>query len=156
METVRQETPASEAPMNPRAARVLEALAGGQTDWTAPQLAATTGLEVPTVIRALGWLRRRKLVDLRVWIGMDSRHTITDRGRQQLAGGRQLALEGLDALAHLADVRREVRAARLSLADAARDLENAMRAAHDAGADDDAIARASGMPATLVHDIVSR
>jgi acyl dehydratase len=62
----------------------------------------------------------------------------------------------LEALARLADVRSEVRAARVTLADAARDLERAMRAAHDAGATDDAIARASGMPATLVHDIVSR
>jgi hypothetical protein len=97
MGKVRPETPSSEAPMNPGTARwrVLEALAGGQSDWSAPQLAATTGLEVPTVIRALGWLRQRELVTLRVWIGADSLHTITDSGRQQLAGGRQLALEAL-------------------------------------------------------------
>jgi hypothetical protein len=97
MGNVRPETPTSEAPMNPGTARwrVLQALDCGQSDWSAPQLAVTTGLEVPTVIRALGWLRQRELVSLRAWIGMDSLHTITDRGRQQLAGGRQLALEAL-------------------------------------------------------------
>jgi hypothetical protein len=61
--------------------------------WTAPQIAVHADLWLDTVLRALTWLRDRKLIELRVWAAIDSLYEITPTGQEALAAGAQLALD---------------------------------------------------------------